>query len=390
MRRTSTSRAHSGGFSLIEFAVALVIVGALGLLVWQFLPRLKSLPAMARLTGTTLEQAETALNGFILANGRLPCPDATAANTGNEDCAAGASMGWLPVRTLGLSLSERVRYGVYRAPSVTPALDMDLAVLPDRYAPLLPASLNAVEPVYLNGLDFCVGLRNLTGTTGAAALTTGSQQIAIAYGLAVAGAGDADRVADAAGNTSVFDGLNAAAGRFELAGRARNASYDDDTRTVGSAELFTRLGCATRLSGTNAAARAAYAAYDIDQVAEMHRRFRSFQIEVRTSNQTMAVTSTILAAADLANAIASSANAIALVVETGGATTAPLIAAGITITVAIAAVTAAALGVASADASLVTANNQYAAALNFKSLTAGDLAIAAARIGALDAKGLLP
>lgn len=386
MRRAACGRC--GGFSLVELALTLAIVGALGLLLWQLAPRLKSLPAIARLTAPTLVNAEDSLNGFILANSRLPCPDTTPAGGGPEDCSAGATVGWLPVRTLGLSLSERVRYGVYRAPS----LDADLAALPNRHQPLLPAPLNAAEPVYLNGLDFCVGLRNLTGTAGGTVLTAGLQQVPIAYGLAVAGAGDADNVTDAGGNRSPFDGLNTQAGRFALAGTAHGASYDDDTRAVGGAELFTRLGCATRLASANAAARAAYAAYDLDQVAAMYASFRVFQVTVSDLNKSMADTGVVFATADLAIAIAGMSNVVALLGQPGSAipAAAAAILSAAAIGLAIYSLTEAINGVQPAIDDLATANSQNTAAQNFNGKTLSDLGDAAARVGALDAKGLLP
>ena len=356
----------------------------------QLAPRLKSLPAIARLTAPTLVNAEEALNGFILANSRLPCPDTTPAGGGPEDCSAGATVGWLPVRTLGLSLSERVRYGVYRAPSLTPALDADLAALPNRHQPLLPAPLNAAEPVYLNGLDFCVGLRNLTGTAGGTVLTAGLQQVPIAYGLAVAGAGDADNVADAGGNRSPFDGLNTQAGRFALAGSAHSASYDDDTRTVGSAELFTRLGCATRLASANAAARAAYAAYDLDQVASMYLRFRNFQKDVKTVNKTMVDLSIVVASSNMLIAVGNAGIATTNVPLTAGVSTWVLVQSTAMIIAAAASLASAVTGMQGAVAAQANANNQLAAATNFNAQTAGDLGVAAARVGTLDAKGLLP
>lgn len=387
MRRAACGRC--GGFSLVELALTLAIAGALGLLLWQLAPRLKSLPAIARLTAPTLVNAEEALNGFILANGRLPCPDTTPAGGGPEDCSAGATVGWLPVRTLGLSLSERVRYGVYRAPSLTPALDMDLAALPNRYQPLLPAPPSAA---YQNGLDFCVGLRNLTGTAGGTVLTAGLLQVPIAYGLAVAGAGDADNVADAGGNRSPFDGLNTQAGRFALAGTAHGASYDDDTRAMGGAELFTRLGCATRLASANAAARAAYAAYDLDQVAAMYASFRTSQITVSELNKSMADTGVAFATADLAIAIAGMSNVVALLGQPGSAipAAAAAILSAAAIVFAIYSLTEAINGVQPAIDDLATAHSQNTAATNFQVQTASDLVVAAARVGALDAKGLLP
>lgn len=390
MSRHIKKRRQYRGFSLPELALILALIGVLVQPLLQLASRLKSLPVFANLSGNSLSQAETALNGFMLANGRLPCPDTTAENIGNEVCSGTEVTGWLPVRTLGLSLTERVRYGVYRAPSATPAQDIDLATLPDRYRPLLPQTLDATEPHFLNGLDFCVGLRNLTAAVGASKLTAGSLRIPIAYGLASAGAGDADNVIDGNGKKSLFDGLNTASGQFELAGTAHSSQYNDDTRTVGAAELFTRLGCVTRLAAANAAARAAYAAYDLDQFAALYVRFRAFQISVANSNKSMADVAVGIAATDLAIALGSTADAIAILVLSYGANFIPVTLAVAGSIAAGASVAAASLGVVSKEKLVTTAQNQSDAAINFSVQTSKDLAAAVAQVSALDQKGLLP
>lgn len=380
------------GFSLLELAVTLVIIGAIGTLFWQFLPRIRNLPAIARLSAPTLVNAENALNGFILSNSRLPCPDTSG--TGVEDCSVTASValpvvGWLPYKTLGLSLSERVRYGVYRAPAVAPAgvaTDGDLAALKDRYQPLLPPGIASSQ---LNGLDFCVGLRNLVVTPGTVLqadirTAAGAQSIPIAYGLAVAGADDADR------DGSPFDGANVAAGKFAATGTPRSATYDDQSTTVGIAELFTRLGCASRLADANSAARAAYAAYDIDQFAQRYISFRSFAIQVRQMNVTLADVDIIVTTFDQAIAIGTSWSGIALASETGGAGAAANVPAVFAVVAAAGALAGAVANKILAEDALSFARSQLPPATAFKAAAANDLLLAGARAKTLDQKGLLP
>lgn len=369
------------GFSLVEMSLVLVIVGAMGMVMWKFMPAFKSLPAIARLTATPLERSGDALDGYILANGRLPCP---ATSVGGAE-ACGANGEWLPARTLGLNLPEPVRYGVYRAPAV----DADLAVLNDRYQPLLPPGV--VSAQQLNGLDFCVALINSLRTPpGVQPLTAGAQRVPIAYGLAVAGAGDAD------GDGSPFDGLNRLAGRFELAGAARNAVQDDASRAVGAGELLTRLGCVTRLSAVNGAARAAYAAYDIDRFAGLYADFRDFDIQGMEGNVEGANVGLILASLGLA---VSSAGALTAAIEAEQSKGLTVVVAGVAIfawDLAIAGEVLAIVAKVAADDALKLSQSKLQLATDFKKGTVvkpgteEEFQDAIKLVQNLDKKGLLP
>lgn len=103
-------RLRQRGFSLIEIALVLVIVGlALGGIMAALGPQLEN-----RKVGDTQErikQASDAIMAFAMVNRRLPCP-ATAASAGLEVVSAGAAGtrgqcanpndGFVPARTLGL------------------------------------------------------------------------------------------------------------------------------------------------------------------------------------------------------------------------------------------------------------------------------------------------
>jgi len=103
-----TGLARAAGFTLIEMAMVLVIMG---LLLGGGLSVLRTQIEQQRIRETQkiLDDAKEALLGFAAINGRLPCP-ATAASAGVEAYtgAVGASActspfgGFLPVATLGL------------------------------------------------------------------------------------------------------------------------------------------------------------------------------------------------------------------------------------------------------------------------------------------------
>lgn len=122
------------GFSLVEMAMVLLVVGVLAAL---FLPATNTMMDNNRRkeTRTKLEALESAITRFVMTNQRLPCPadgalDVTDVNFGVEDrlpnqvCNA-MVRGVVPWRTLGLSVNEAVdAWGTlvtYRVWARTPA-----------------------------------------------------------------------------------------------------------------------------------------------------------------------------------------------------------------------------------------------------------------------------
>ena len=104
----------SPGFTLIEMAVVLVIVGIIISIVATVLPSLiKS--SKVKKARAILEEVDYAIQGYVAANGRLPFAD--NGTTGEEDSATPTYFGNLPYVTLGLSSGDdawgnRLKYGV--------------------------------------------------------------------------------------------------------------------------------------------------------------------------------------------------------------------------------------------------------------------------------------
>lgn len=117
------------GFTLVEIAIVLIIVG---LMVGGLLAPL-SMQLEQRKTSETqkaLEEAREALTGFALRNGYLPCPAISASNgleaRDGGHCAEGRRSGYLPWATLGLAKLDSWNH-LFRY-SVTPAFSDSAAL----------------------------------------------------------------------------------------------------------------------------------------------------------------------------------------------------------------------------------------------------------------------
>ncbi len=107
------------GFSLIEVAIVLLVLGIL--LGGMSMPlRMHQELRQVRAAQTQLQHTVGVLLSFAVVYGRLPCsahePDPHAINYGLEDCAVGDMQGYLPWRTLGLAETDP-----WGTPRTTPA-----------------------------------------------------------------------------------------------------------------------------------------------------------------------------------------------------------------------------------------------------------------------------
>ena len=96
-------RHRPGGFTLIEMAVVIVLMGIVMTLGLRMLQATQNNAAYSQ-TQTKQERIKLALIAFMRTNGRLPCPDSALPPTGVEPaaCLVNFGRGVLPWQTLGL------------------------------------------------------------------------------------------------------------------------------------------------------------------------------------------------------------------------------------------------------------------------------------------------
>ncbi|MDP5238564.1 type II secretion system protein [Uliginosibacterium sp. 31-16] len=320
---------HPKGFTLIECAVALAILGVVAAALMFF--AITSQREAVHLTERDLlERAEAAIVAFARINGRLPCPAVSPG--GGESCGGGLQKGFLPAAVLGLpdSRAAFVRYGAYRAANADPVKDADLAVAKDRYAPLTtagtPPAAFSIPIGATNGLDLCFALNLPVTTASLSAANANGLQVQdeegnsrnVAFALATAGLLDAD------GDGNLFDGLQSVAGNsFSAPSRTVSVGYDDQVRAIGFDTLFGELACGNALSSAghahfNSAAGAAMMAHAMTD----YQIQLDLAVQLAEADVAAAAAGVLAAAAGVAGAAAAMALAIAETVLSYGATSA--------------------------------------------------------------------
>lgn len=243
------------GFSLLELALVLALVGGMALIVMQY--RGQALSQDKSIAQGYQDQIAAALFQYALRHYRLPCADTNGNGfEGGSDGACGQGstnhmVGGVPFQTLNMpetqGLSEAVRqryvYGVFRDNSTAG----DLSTLTERTGDALGTSgylsLNDLRYA-LRGLGaraFDAGRIHVTGDAqqaGAANCATNPLGN-LAFFVAYAGTRDADDDGDA------FDGENSdlkwpAGGGLCVSGplTTQDEQYDDAIVAVGFAELL--------------------------------------------------------------------------------------------------------------------------------------------------------
>ncbi len=308
-----------GGFSLIESAIALLVLGIIALALvsyWTTATQVRVADSQTAL----LTRAQAAVVSFAYTNNRLPCPATDRSGIETTGCPPAMEVGFLPWRTLGLpdAAAGGIRYGAYR----NPALNADLAIKVDRFAPLVPDSVIAqnIAPVSINRLlghanliDLCSVLSqagDLPNPTAADHLQTVDavtlERRNIAFAMALPGMGDAN------GDNNPFDGLQSgAAPIFDAPSRMQSVDYDDKVVAMSAPTLFATLSCGLGLSA------AAHAHFNVLNAAQiMAKGMDDYRYQL--------ILNALMAAAGVASSIATIANATAGVASSIATSTAAI------------------------------------------------------------------
>lgn len=246
-------RRLQAGVSLLEMALALALLGVMGIAAWSVLQGARQ--SAATQVGTVyVQQTADALYGYVLQNKHLPPP--LEAATGLRP---GYSEGWLP--DLGIPSARKVRYLVNTSLTEVPKQIYQAD-------PLGLAGAGIDKRTDVNLLDFCLALireeKKSTSLPGGMRLGFGVQEAASAASTAGA--------AGAVGAARGFWLSDGAAGDLP-------AGLEVTTVTSGYLELAGRLGCFDKLARLSSGVKSAAAIGDMVKLAEQGVSFRALDVK---------------------------------------------------------------------------------------------------------------
>lgn len=250
----------ASGFSLVELAVVLAIVGLLmGGLMYTLSAQVEQ--RNFEDTRRRLEQARELVLGFAIVNGRLPCP-ATAASAGDEAPSGGGSCttgyaGWLPARTIGFRQTDadgyatdawgnRIRYAVSIATPFNTQTPQVCRSVSATTPPVTPHFTHK-DNLKANGIDcqpndllVCKSATGITSTTCGGAVNqimSTSLVVAILFSTGKNGAAGGIGVDEAAN----LDGNATFVSHAPTPNTAANGEFDDQFTWITVGELYGKL-----------------------------------------------------------------------------------------------------------------------------------------------------
>lgn len=262
---------HAMGFTLVEMAIVLLIVGLLlggGLTVLSAQIEQQRFKDTERLLG----EAREAVIGFALANGRLPCP-ASATSAGRESfCTNGAGAcgaaivpppaaipahgrctnfynGFLPASTLGFSPVDPAGYAIDAWGLTQNRIRYAVATNGTNWSFTAPDGMRTATMVTLApDLSVCASATGIAGTNCGAAVSLTATAVAVIHSVgenAATGGTGTDETANP--NPNSADNNQVFISHTRAAAAAPNGAFDDIVVWLPSGILFNRMVQAGRL-----------------------------------------------------------------------------------------------------------------------------------------------
>lgn len=246
-----TCRFKPSGFTLVEMAIVLVIVG---LLLGGLLMPLGAQMEQRKISETqkALDDIKEALIGYAVANGRLPCP-ASATSNGIESPQGGGVCtnpfnGFLPSATLGLSQTDSQGYAVDAWGLTQNRIRYAVSTANTSAFTTLNGMKTTTMATLAPDLRVCASATGITATTCGTAVSLTNNAVAIIYSLgknASTGGLGTDEAANpnpnSANNDQVF------VSHTPTSAAAANGEFDDIVTWLSPNTLFNRMVAAGQL-----------------------------------------------------------------------------------------------------------------------------------------------
>lgn len=278
---TASERRLQRGMSMLELVLILgalaALITALSYKTTDYFTKSQALDESA-----LLQVADRQLRQYIVANGRLPCPDTNGdgyADGETDGLCNNAQKGYLPYKTLGM-LDKNYVYG--EVPMLYGAYNqanLSFTMQGQTFFPTYQDKENAAVQVTTtrNIFDFCATLADLSSQASVVSAGLGvgnnSTRFNAVYALAVPGQSDRDAASTGwAGSPTVnaqYDGRNATSPNlFELPQALLSPTYDDKTFFRSAPDLLEFYRCKSMNSAVSLLAEAVTVQKETEDLAD--------------------------------------------------------------------------------------------------------------------------
>lgn len=257
-RKVPRPRAHQRGWSLVESAMVLLLMGVMSTGLWKTM-EVVSENKRGEQSRDVTQRAEDALYGMLLSDLRLPEPqDATVSLLRPNHL-----VGWLPEGVLGTEPARSIRYIVDRdlvAPVGTLRFQADpMGLIPNPAPPTPPFLAPRGEA---NGLDLC--LKVIRRESSAMGMVQGMN---LAFGVQQLGS---------------VENLNNATPDFQFGTQQADLGATNSqlkSRTIGHIEMVHRVGCIPAFARLTTEVKSAALFNDLYTIARINTDLKGLELQ---------------------------------------------------------------------------------------------------------------